>query len=98
MCLKTFQELVGFMKETEKDWQGRVGCLTRFFEFLEPRLKVKISVMPFGNLQLSLESESGPFIFESLLSMIHTTSPDLPVLALKKKRTAQLVLDILKSD
>lgn len=28
MCLKTFQELVGFMKETEKDWQGRVGSLS----------------------------------------------------------------------
>lgn len=53
MCLKTFQELVGFMKETEKEWQGRVGSLIQFFEFLEPRLKVKISVMLFGNLQLS---------------------------------------------
>jgi hypothetical protein len=58
MCLKTFQELVGFMKETEKDWQCRVGSLTWFFEFLEPRLKVKISIMLFGNLQLSLGSES----------------------------------------
>jgi hypothetical protein len=57
MCLKTFQELVGFMKETEKEWQGRVGSLTRFFEFLEPRLGVKIRIMFFGNLQLSLGSE-----------------------------------------
>ncbi len=53
MCLKTFLELVGFMKGTEKEWQGRVGSLTRFFEFLETRLKVKISVMLLGNLQLS---------------------------------------------
>jgi hypothetical protein len=27
------------MKETEKEWQGMVGSLTRFFECLEPRLK-----------------------------------------------------------
>lgn len=54
--------------------------------------------MLFGNLQLGLGSESVFLIFENLLSMILTTSPDLPVLALKKKRTAQLVLDILKSD